>query len=392
MGKVRSVSNLKKTLLFSLTPLLIIFIALEFVQRFRYFGFTQKVLYLNLHFAFSGKPKRSLEPVIYRLPWKKIRKAVDSEFPYVIGRPGRYVHQTTDGRGNPVAVPYTMNSHGLRSKEFSAKKPSGVYRIIAIGGSSVAGIESPDDQTWPAILENKLKTIYSSRKYEVINAGFGSTFSKQHLGLFRNELLQYEPDMIIYYEAWNEAGFGQAPDPTPPPSAWMRPLNRTSAFLSQHSMLYLTAFEKAKKWGSGKPLDAFPYKKVGRKRHKDRLRHMIQISRKRGIQVVFVLQPLSPTHGLKEFLSGMNADQLEELTLNSLLPDFYRRIILQKVFLAQLVELSTEFNLPLLNPLRLFEEKRDQGAFLFVDHVHLTPEGNRVLGNFIAASAIFEPR
>ena len=386
---MRSVSNWKKTTLFSLTPIFIILISLEFVQRFRYFGFTQKVLYLNLHFAFSGKPKRSLEPVIYEMPWKKIRKAVDSEFPYVIGRPGRYVHQTTDGRGNPVTVPYTMNSHGLRSKEFSAKKPLGVYRVIAIGGSSVAGIESPDDQTWPAILETKLQRKYPNRKFEVINAGFGSTHTKQHLGLFRNELLQYEPDMIIYYEAWNEAGFGQGPDPTPPPSAWMRPLNRTSAFFSQHSMLYLTAFEKTKKIRSGKPLSGFLYKEAGRKLHKDRLRQMIQISRKRGIQVVFVLQPLAPAHGLKEFLSGMNADQLEELTLKSLLPDFYRRIILQKVFLAQLVELSKEFNLPLLNPLRLFEEKMDQGAFLFVDHVHLTPAGNRVLANFISASEIF---
>ena len=56
-----------------------------------------------------------------------------------------------DGR----IVKYTINSKGFRNKEFNTKKNT-EHRIISFGGSTTMGIESPDDLTYPAILEQIL--------------------------------------------------------------------------------------------------------------------------------------------------------------------------------------------------------------------------------------------
>ena len=48
-------------------------------------------------------------------------------------------------------IQYTINSKGFRGKEFKTFKEK--YRIICFGGSSTIGLKSPDDQTYPAILE-----------------------------------------------------------------------------------------------------------------------------------------------------------------------------------------------------------------------------------------------
>lgn len=82
---------------------------------------------------------------------------------YYTYRPGTYEN---DLRG----VTYTINSSGFRGPEFAAAKSR--YRIICVGESSTAGIESPDQETWPARLQQYLGT-----QVEVINAGVGGSTS-----------------------------------------------------------------------------------------------------------------------------------------------------------------------------------------------------------------------
>jgi hypothetical protein len=57
--------GLTKKILFALIPGLLLLIGLEVVQRIRYFGFTDKVFYLNIADAFSSPQRAKPGPNIY---------------------------------------------------------------------------------------------------------------------------------------------------------------------------------------------------------------------------------------------------------------------------------------------------------------------------------------
>ena len=50
-----------------------------------------------------------------------------------------------------------INSLGYRGESFSAKKPEGVYRVIALGASTTYGIYNQQNKTYPSLLEKKLQ-------------------------------------------------------------------------------------------------------------------------------------------------------------------------------------------------------------------------------------------
>ena len=68
-------------------------------------------------------------------------------------KPGKYL--TSEG------ISYNINSKGFRGKEFKTIKEK--KRIIAFGGSTTIGIESPDNFTYPAQLEKILNENVESK-------------------------------------------------------------------------------------------------------------------------------------------------------------------------------------------------------------------------------------
>jgi hypothetical protein len=97
------------------------------------------------------------------------------------------------------------NSLGLRGPEVSRRKPSGVYRIALIGGSSTYDTEIADDRfTFAAQLENELREKYGHRNVEVLNGGVGGYNSWETLVNFQFRILDLAPDLAIYYEATND--------------------------------------------------------------------------------------------------------------------------------------------------------------------------------------------
>ena len=118
--------------------------------------------------------------VIYKINW-------DNSTNKII--PGQYFRRLNDGRN----IKYTINSKGFRNKEFDIKKKTD-YRIIAFGGSTTMGIESPDNLTYPAILEQKLKN--QNIDAEVLNFGFSSKSLNFIKDLIYLELKTYKPDFI----------------------------------------------------------------------------------------------------------------------------------------------------------------------------------------------------
>jgi len=94
---------------------------------------------------------------------------------------------------------YSINSKGLRDREFKIPKPENVFRIIVLGDSVTFGTEYPVEKTYPKILETFLNLkAQAPLKYEVLNAGVCAYNATQKYLFLKTKLLDYVPDMVIY--------------------------------------------------------------------------------------------------------------------------------------------------------------------------------------------------
>jgi lysophospholipase L1-like esterase len=90
-----------------------------------------------------------------------------------------------------------INSRGYRGEEFAAEKGD-VFRILAIGDSYTFGWGVEDNQTYAALLRERLSSRHPSRRIEVINAGFAACYSPDTYYLYlKREGLALEPDLIV---------------------------------------------------------------------------------------------------------------------------------------------------------------------------------------------------
>jgi len=98
-----------------------------------------------------------------------------------------------------------FNSHGLRGSEFNEQKQNIDFRIFALGGSTTFGTGSNDDETWPGYLQRIINKEIPDQKIEVINAGLSGATSKSEYHLVRDRITNFEPDLIIMYDGWNDS-------------------------------------------------------------------------------------------------------------------------------------------------------------------------------------------
>ena len=103
------------------------------------------------------------------------------------------------------------NSRGYRGDEFVVPKPDGVYRIVALGDSTVYGNGITD---WRLTYPAQLQTLLREQGYsnvEVINASVGGYASYDILAQFIYRILDLEPDMVIVYQATNDVSLRLVP-------------------------------------------------------------------------------------------------------------------------------------------------------------------------------------
>jgi lysophospholipase L1-like esterase len=92
---------------------------------------------------------------------------------------------------------FVLNSRSFRTQEYTDQKPSGYYRIVAIGDSFTAASGGvPYSQHWGVLLENNLKQTISD-KLEVIKLGVGGVGPRFELRLWQLEGSKLEPDLVI---------------------------------------------------------------------------------------------------------------------------------------------------------------------------------------------------
>ena len=99
-----------------------------------------------------------------------------------------------------------INSLGFRGDEFSKIKPDRTYRIFMLGSSPMFGYGATSDETTiPGFLQKKFETTDSDFKVEVINAGSSGAYSKTETLYVKHKLLDFDPDLIIVYDGWNDS-------------------------------------------------------------------------------------------------------------------------------------------------------------------------------------------
>jgi hypothetical protein len=121
--------------------------------------------------------------------------------PGVSYRPGARLALTVAGERYEIRI----NAEGFRGPDFSAAKPPGTLRVACIGSSTTVQGRT-DGETYPALLEKKLRRRHPGRRIEVLNLGINGTLSDYWLWK-RRRLFGYEPDVVVQYNFVNDLFF-----------------------------------------------------------------------------------------------------------------------------------------------------------------------------------------
>ncbi|MBT4868089.1 MAG: tetratricopeptide repeat protein [Planctomycetaceae bacterium] len=88
-------------------------------------------------------------------------------------------------------------------QQFAAKKPADGFRVFCLGGSTVRGRPFETDTAFAKWLELELADCDPKRHYEVVNCG-GLSYASYRLTRILEEVLQYQPDLIVIATGHNE--------------------------------------------------------------------------------------------------------------------------------------------------------------------------------------------
>lgn len=112
------------------------------------------------------------------------------------------------------------NSQGFRrSTEVARRKTPGTYRIFLLGGSTAYGLGGVwphleprypvlrNSETIDAFLERDLTARLPGTRVEVVNAAITSTWTHHELIYVNQTILNYQPDMILFLDGFNDYFF-----------------------------------------------------------------------------------------------------------------------------------------------------------------------------------------
>ena len=110
-----------------------------------------------------------------------------------------------------MGAPVSINSHGLRDREYSEDKPPNTFRVMMLGDSTTFGWGVRQEDTAAKFLERKLnaKLPPGYDKVEVLNAGVGNYDTVQEVTYYETRGRAFHPDLVILVFFIND------PEPVP---------------------------------------------------------------------------------------------------------------------------------------------------------------------------------
>jgi len=97
-----------------------------------------------------------------------------------------------------------INAQGLRGEDFPIAKPPGEIRILCLGGSTTAGEEVREAETYPAQLGAMLRARNPGTAIRVINGGIPAYDLPGSLRLFELNLYRFDADVVTVYHGIND--------------------------------------------------------------------------------------------------------------------------------------------------------------------------------------------
>jgi hypothetical protein len=91
---------------------------------------------------------------------------------------------------------YWTNALGFNDEEFTVPKPTGRFRIMAVGDSFTFGLV-PYPQNVMTLLEASLRAACPDRDLDLLNFGIGGTNATDYRTLIELAFATYEPDLVL---------------------------------------------------------------------------------------------------------------------------------------------------------------------------------------------------
>ncbi len=96
------------------------------------------------------------------------------------------------------SIDIAINSKGLRDREFPYEKPAGTRRVLCLGDSFTFGYGVEAGETFAKLLERALDdSAAGGARWEVLNAGIGSTGTAHQLARYESDGRRYSPDIVV---------------------------------------------------------------------------------------------------------------------------------------------------------------------------------------------------
>ena len=141
-------------------------------------------------------------------------------------------------------------------ESFAAVKPPEEFRIFCLGGSTVQGRPFTTETSFTTWLELSLEAADTTRTWEVVNCG-GVSYASYRLVPILEEVLGYEPDLVIIYTGHNEfledRSYGHIRDRPAVVTRILEAASRLRTFVVlRHGVIRLTSAQTAP--AEGKPV------------------------------------------------------------------------------------------------------------------------------------------
>ena len=295
--------------------------------------------------------------------------------------------------GRKKKLVWEINENGYRGRNFEAKKPDGIIRIIIYGGSAAFDIMSTKGEDWPHRVEGKLRESGFSN-VEVINAGIPGHTALESVGRLFTEGYAFEPDYVLIYNAWNDIKYFNSPktalrslrsslydfDPR------IQYTNFLDRWLCEGSQLYtvlrrlyykniMKIEREGKRKAAGTQHSIETLKPGGFQQYQLAMEVFVDLARNIGAEPILLTQArlvhdtnnLTPQQQkrIDYHYVGLNHDALVE-TFDQL-DNIVRKVVTEKG--AMLIDASA------------YLSGKD---WAFDDHVHLVPKGSVALAQFVA--------
>lgn len=306
-----------------------------------------------------------------------------------------YVYRAGTVIGNVQAAPYPLhrgrfefrphriNNIRFFNEDVTREPEPGVRRVMCLGGSTTANslweIGDPAEYSYPLCLRESLKRINPAVRYEVLNCGMGGWTSAEILVNFALHLIDYRPALVVLYHGFNDLeasltapfasdythsrkNFGEAyarikwASRLPKLRAW-----KSYAFLKSRLLGFGNVrYDLLGSIRAGKPDLDNPF--MGLDTERRNVRHLVQLCRANAIGVI---------------LATFAYHVYEQVREDQRILKYRDGVLMENEMLR---ELALEYDLPLVDLAVLMP---DEDSY-FVDTMHFTPEGMRVVADQIA--------